>query len=381
MNEVPQLPNSRKLSQLAKSLTIGVILSGKFHEHKVTKVGGVVRDAPVLDGVLTLLRIAPRSLVPHEVESAMRAAQKEGKMILMTRKEKKAHAAAVGVEKKKQELENIPAGVQNIIEVAGVILQFMKLQFFDDPATRREKRRKGELDLIDPVTTIWAIVDCGTCAQFLPEQHPKHLDLMKLPLQRTLFLSGLIIDNYKAANDLAGIKKDEVQPPDHSVLVVSAHFLTHLIHSPRGRHVLSEEASAVLVVKMMPLCGVHIDLSDHVNKSRKQMSTRLSVLLLRSNQPMHTNATIFDILFAKIMSEEGLIYKEDLQEVLINQGLSAIEQIMDAALAQYHVVAKKAKELEQKIIEVRAIDAGALELSTTHLPMDVLEHQFDRAKK
>ena len=48
------------------------------------------------------------------------------------------------------------------------------------------------------------------------EGHPKHLDLMKLPLQRTLFLSGLIIDNYKAANDLAGINEDKVQPPDHS---------------------------------------------------------------------------------------------------------------------------------------------------------------------
>ena len=32
----------------------------------------------------------------------------------------------------------------------GIVLLFMKLQFFDTPDQRREKRRRGELDLIDP---------------------------------------------------------------------------------------------------------------------------------------------------------------------------------------------------------------------------------------
>ena len=57
-----------------------------------------------------------------------------------------------------------------------------------------------------------------------------------------------------------------------------------------------------------------------------------------------------------------IIYFVGIYYVLINQGLSAIEKIMDDALGQYHVVARKAKVI-QKIAKklLRGLKAGESE--------------------
>ena len=54
--------------------------------------------------------------------------------------QREAQALATGVVKKQHELEMMQDSMFNIIEVTGIVLGFMRMQFLDAPATRREKR-------------------------------------------------------------------------------------------------------------------------------------------------------------------------------------------------------------------------------------------------
>ena len=323
LNEQAQLPISRKLSDDPKILQDGAIFSGKVQQ-LISKPG-----QPVFDGVLTLLRASQHPAAPHEVESSIKASQKEAKQILTRRRERLD--------------QGVPDSVYNVTEVASVLLQYIRLQFHDDPETRREKRRVGELDLIDPTTTMWMISNSGVCSQLLPQSHPRYVSLLKTPLQRAIFLAALVADNFEkteAHEILSGFPPDfgphdrsRPKPPDHSVLVAVSVFLSQLLQSPRGRMVMAEDSSAMLVVRLIPMCGVQLDLSGYVQKSFRTLTSKMCALLLQGKQDAPTTSLVLDALFKKSMSDEGLIYKEDLQNLLLSHALTALKDIMHNCLS------------------------------------------------
>ncbi|CAE7451866.1 RYR1 [Symbiodinium natans] len=320
LNEQAQLPISRKLSDDPKIVQDGVIFSGKVQQ-LLPKPG-----QPVFDGVLTLLRASQHPAAPHEVESSIKAAQKEAKQILTRRKERK------------DTTEGVPDSVYNVTEVASALLQYIRLQFHDDPETRREKRRVGELDLIDPTTTMWMIANSGVCSQLLPQSHPRYVGLLKTPLQRAIFLAALVADNFEKTEvhdiqlgfppDFGPHDRSRPKPPDHSVLVAVSVFLSQLLQSPRGRMVMAEDSSAMLVVRLIPMCGVRLDLSGYVQKSFRTLTSKMCALLLHAKQDAPTTSLVLDALFKKALSDDGLIYKEDLQNLLLSHGLTALWDIM-----------------------------------------------------
>ena len=325
LNEQAQLPVSRKLGDDPKILQDGQILSGKVQQ-LVPKPG-----QPVFDGVLTLLRASQHPAAPHEVESSIKASQKEAKQILTRRKERFSSD------------QGVPDSVYNVTEVASALLQYIRLQFHDDPETRREKRRIGELDLIDPTTTMWMISNSGVCSQLLPQSHPRYVGLLKTPLQRAIFLAALVADNFEKTEahdvqlgfppEFGPHDRSRPKPPDHSVLVAVAAFLSQLLQSPRGRMVMAEDSSAMLVVGLIPMCGVRLDLSGYVQKSFRNLTSKMCALLLQAKQDAPTTSLVLDALFKKSMSDEGLIYKEDLQNLLLSQALTALREIMHACIS------------------------------------------------
>ncbi|CAE7450639.1 RYR1, partial [Symbiodinium necroappetens] len=324
LNEQAQLPVSRKLGDDPKILQDGQILSGKVQQ-LVPKPG-----QPVFDGVLTLLRASQHPAAPHEVESSIKASQKEAKQILTRRKERLND-------------QGFPDSVYNVTEVASALLQYIRLQFHDDPETRREKRRIGELDLIDPTTTMWMISNSGVCSQLLPQSHPRYVGLLKTPLQRAIFLAALVADNFEKTEahdvqlgfppEFGPHDRSRPKPPDHSVLVAVAAFLSQLLQSPRGRMVMAEDSSAMLVVRLIPMCGVRLDLSGYVQKSFRNLTSKMCALMLQAKQDAPTTSLVLDALFKKSMSDEGLIYKEDLQNLLLSQALTALRDIMHACIS------------------------------------------------
>ena len=396
LNEQAQLPNSRKLSDDPKIIQHGSIFSGKMQQ-LMPKPEDKKDSQAVFDGVLTLLRASQHPAAPHEVENSIRAAQKEAKHIL-TRKERNEGADSVF----------------NVTEVSSVLLQFIRLQFHDDPATRREKRRLGELDLIDPTTTFWILCNCGLCAQLLPQSHPKYVGLLKTALQRATFLAALVADNFEKTEvhemhtgfppDYATEDFARPKPPDHSVLIAAAVFINHLLQSPRGRTVMSEDTSAMLIVRLIPLSGVPLDLSGYVQKSFRTLTAKICALLLQANQDAATTSLALEALFKKSISDEGLIYKEDLQHLLLSQGLTALMNIMHRSSAsreklmtrmqQYQVDITNTTDLMKTAEQARAHDMETIlamhrrHLETVHAEikrikdeMQDLEHLLVQCQK
>jgi hypothetical protein len=345
-NEQPQLAGTRKLTGLSKIIKPGSVMSGNFK--KMTARSKESEDTSVADGVLTLLRITQRAYTPHEVASCMRATKHEAALVLQTRKERQQKLAASGVEKRQHELEKMPDSVHNVIEVTNVLLQFMRVQYVDDPAVRRQKKLKGDNDLSEPCTTMLTMVNCANCAAYLPHRHPKYLDLLRIPLKRAVFIAGLIVDNFRHCNERAGVPVDQVLPPDHSVLVVCTTFFSSLIDSPRARNVMLDDAAAILVVKLIPLSGVQINLSDYTLRNTRNMRTQLGVLLLHARQSFQTIALIMDTLFHRMLDSRGLIYKEELQEFLLGRGLEALDNIMEQAAFAMQELQQDRAELDER---------------------------------
>ena len=348
MNEQAQLSNTTKLSEDPQLIRHGGLLSGKVPQLMP------VSEGPVFDGVLTLLRASQHPGAPHEVENSIRAQQKEAKQILT------------------KKLSQSSDSVFNVTEAASVLLQFVRLQFHDDPATRREKRRLGEMDLIDPVTTLWILCNSGLVAQLLPHSHPRYVGLLKTPLQRSIFLAALVADNFEktevhslqtgfppASPDVA-----QPKPPDHSVLIAAAIFINHLLQSPRGRTVMSEDSSAMLVVRIIPLSGVSLDLSAYVQKSYRTLTSKICALLLHARQDAATTSLALDALFKKSLSDEGLLFKEDLQHLLLSQALTAIMGIMDRSMISRDAAASRMQRLQQESAHLQELMRAAEQSAT-----------------
>ena len=312
-NENFALEKPKRLSKYALPVKTGEIACGR-HPKLIAEKGDTRGDI-YMAGAMMLLRLFPRPMVLHEVQSVARASRTVATKILKRRGQKDAPVSA-----------ETPVTVRNIIEVTQLVIQFTQVQLSDDLTQQMGKKSKGLQELMDPDTIMWMVLALGTASMYLPHQHPKYLELIKQPFVKTLqMVAGIIEAVISAERRGAGLS-----PHEQAFVTAASVYVSHILESPRGKNIMVDELAATLIIKMIPFTDRSIDLSEFVIKRCHTLSPRVAILLLNSRQEsMATLALVLDAMLSRIVNDDGVIFKEDLQEFLMDKGLAAIIEILN----------------------------------------------------
>ncbi|CAJ1399499.1 unnamed protein product [Effrenium voratum] len=300
------LDQPKRLSDYAAEVQAGEISCGRSNKAVEALEHGLVKkeEDPVLSGALLLLRFYPRAMVAYEVESKMQVARSQAAKAL----------------KKRGGKEEIPLTVFNIIEVTQLVIQFTYVQLNDESLAAMGHKKAGLQEVLDPDTIMWMVLALGTAAMYLPHQHPKFLELIKQPFVKVMQMIAGIIDGN--AKDLSNYEQ--------AFIAACTVYVAFVLASPRGKNILQDDLAAKLIIKMNGYSDSPIDFSDYVIKNCQSISSRVAVLILRAKQESPaTLALVLDAVISRIVNEDGVIFKEDLQEFLVDQGLGAVIQVLD----------------------------------------------------
>lgn len=266
-NENFALEKPKRLSNYALPLKTGEIACGR-HPKLIAEKGDTRGDI-YMAGAMMLLRLFPRPMVLHEVQSVARASRTVATKILKRRGQKDAPVSA-----------ETPVTVRNIIEVTQLVIQFTQVQLSDDLTQQMGKKSKGLQELMDPDTIMWMVLALGTASMYLPHQHPKYLELIKQPFVKTLqMVAGIIEAVISAERKGAGLS-----PHEQAFVTAASVYVSHILESPRGKNIMVDELAATLIIKMIPFTDRSIDLSEFVIKRCHTLSPRVAILLLNSRQ-------------------------------------------------------------------------------------------------
>ncbi|CAE7027268.1 yki, partial [Symbiodinium sp. CCMP2456] len=309
LNGKEALDQPKRLSDYAAEVQAGEILCGRSTKAVETLERGELRkeEDPVLAGAMLMMRFFPRAMVAYEVDSKMGVARSQAAKVL---KRKPGSAS-----------DEIPLTVYNIIEVTQLVIQFTQVQLSDESLAAMGKKKAGLQEVLDPDTIMWMVLALGTAAIYLPHQHPKFLELIKQPFVKVMQMIAGIIDGASSKQQLSNYEQ--------AFIAACTVYVAFVLASPRGKNIMQDDLAAKLIIKMNAFSDSPIDFSDYVIKNCQSVSSRVAVLILRARQETPaTLALVLDAVITRIVNEDGVIFKEDLQEFLVDQGLGAVVQVL-----------------------------------------------------
>ncbi|CAE7741907.1 NEDD4L [Symbiodinium microadriaticum] len=322
LNGKEALDQPKRLSDYAAEVQAGEILCGRSMKAVQALERGELRkeEDPVLAGVMLMMRFFPRAMVAYEVDSKMGVARSQAAKVL---KRKPGSAS-----------DEIPLTVYNIIEVTQLVIQFTHVQLSDESLAAMGKKKAGLQEVLDPDTIMWMVLALGTAAIYLPHQHPKFLELIKQPFVKVMQMIAGIIDGASSKQQLSNYEQ--------AFIAACTVYVAFVLASPRGKNIMQDDLAAKLIIKMNAFSDSPIDFSDYDARQQAEGSSGLFGLwgnsglvleavelkwLLRQETPA-TLALVLDAVITRIVNEDGVIFKEDLQEFLVDQGLGAVVQVL-----------------------------------------------------
>lgn len=336
LNGRDALEQPKRLSDYAAEVQAGDIVSGRSSKAvEALQRGDVKReDDPVLAGAMLMLRFFPRAMVTYEVDSKVQVARSQAVKVL------KRKPGTGGP-------EEVPLTVFNIIEVTQLVIQFTHVQLNDESLAAMGQKKAGLQEVLDPDTIMWMVLALGTAAMYLPHQHPKFLDLIKQPFVKVMQVIAGIID---------GTSSKDLSNYEQAFIAACVVYVAFVLASPRGKNILQDHLAAKLLIKMNGYSDSPIDFSDYVIKNCQTISARLAVLVLRAKQESPaTLALVLDAIMSRMVNEDGIIYKEDLQEFLVDQGLGAVIQVLELVGKGLLQVERRERERRER----KSLESGA----------------------
>ncbi|CAK9108193.1 unnamed protein product [Durusdinium trenchii] len=336
LNGRDALEQPKRLSDYAAEVQAGDIVSGRSSKAvEALQRGDVKReDDPVLAGAMLMLRFFPRAMVTYEVDSKVQVARSQAVKVL------KRKPGTGGP-------EEVPLTVFNIIEVTQLVIQFTHVQLNDESLAAMGQKKAGLQEVLDPDTIMWMVLALGTAAMYLPHQHPKFLDLIKQPFVKVMQVIAGIID---------GTSSKDLSNYEQAFIAACVVYVAFVLASPRGKNILQDHLAAKLIIKMNGYSDSPIDFSDYVIKNCQTISARLAVLVLRAKQESPaTLALVLDAIMSRMVNEDGIIYKEDLQEFLVDQGLGAVIQVLELVGKGLLQVERRERERRER----KSLESGA----------------------
>ena len=238
----------------------------------------------------------------------------------------------------------VPDAVFNAAEVGNLLHTFLQMQFTDDPETRRLKRRTNHVDMIDPKTLLFVLNCLATVATYLPHANPNYIELLKLPFKKTIGELRMISDKKKEFED------KPFTPEERAIAVAAAPYIKAVLDSPAGKNLLQEDINPMTILRCFIKIGEYYDFGPYVLRAEKSMTSRIAMLLLQSGQKYPVIANVQEIFFDRMINEDGVIYREDLQQFLLEDGLQIFEEMLLKITDE--IVATK-EESRQDLVETR----------------------------
>ncbi|CAE8644760.1 unnamed protein product, partial [Polarella glacialis] len=349
INGVLALRQPKRLSGYAEQIRAGQISCGRSLKLVEASLRGekTKNSDPLLSGAMLMLRWYPKPMVRHEVESKSLTFRAQSSKILKRR----IAGGPAGA-------QETPLTVYNIIEVTKIALLFTQQQLSDEAVAASGRKKSGLQDLMDPDTIMWMVLALGTAAMYLPHQHPSYLELIKKPFVKVMQMVANIMEHAGTG------ARDQLSTYQQAFISAAIMYVAFVLESPRGRTILQDEIAAILVIKINSICDTPIDLSDYVVRNCQSLSAKLGVLLLHAKQEAPaTLALILDTILSRLVNDVGVIYKEDLQEFLVDFGLGALIGVLE--LAGRRAMDLDYQELHKKSLTSRMTSAQREEFETT----------------
>lgn len=165
-----------------------------------------------------------------------------------------------------------------------------------------------------------------------------------------------------------------VNPEEACTINAAVPYVEAILHSPLGKNLLADEQTVTTMLRAVTAVGATLDFGDYISRNVNQMSVRVCLLLLRAKQTYAHISIVLESLFSRILNEEEVIYREDLQGFLLDKGLIVFEELMLDVTARMRAV----KEEGRRDKERTYASAAVLGIADQE---ELAEREKDRAKQ